>query len=58
MKVVKLGENLYEIRLPFWCWSYKMSLIRGLLEIQGYGKVVTAIRGFAGFGSSYVVVTS
>jgi len=60
MKVVKLGESLYEVRCSAWSWSLKRDLIRGLQEIQGYGKIVTVTGGFISktLSTCYVVVTS
>ena len=59
MKVVKLSENIYEVRLSFWCWSVKKGLIKGLQEIQSSGKTVNVvIRSVSSWVPSFVIVTS
>ena len=56
MRVVKLSENLYEIKLPFWYWTPKKPLIDGFKVIQGYGKVITCVI-HSGF-DTYIVLTN
>lgn len=56
MKIKKLGEDLYEVTLPFWAWSYAKALANALLEIQSRGKTVTAIRGFTRFIRPFYLV--
>lgn len=57
MRIVKLGENLFEVRLPFWYWTPKGHLGRALLEIQAYGKTITSIHYCSGWKTSYLVAT-
>ena len=58
MKIVKLGENLYEVKLPFWYWTSRKYLVSAILEIQGYGKSITSIRYGGNFPRvSYLIVT-
>jgi len=43
MKVEKLGENLYKVKLSFWSWSWSKGLAEALLNIQTQGKVITSV---------------
>lgn len=55
-KVKMLGDNLYQVSLPWWCCSNK-PLIAALLELQAKGKLVSYIQPLWGLGSTYLVGT-
>lgn len=59
MRVIQLGKNIFEIRLPFSFGKVKTHLVAGLLEIQdGYSKEIICIQKIVGaFVDSYLVVT-
>lgn len=45
MKVVKLGEDLYEVRFPWWkLGSNRRELCSAILELQAKGKIITYLR--------------
>lgn len=41
-EIKKLGEDLYEVSMPWW-YIGRERLISALLEIQGRGKIVTFV---------------
>lgn len=58
MKVVQLGKNIFEIRLPFFYGNARKHLVAGLTKIQDdYGKTILSICNVRGFSDSYLVIT-
>ena len=43
MKITKLGENLYEVKVSWKTWNLRKELAKALMQIQSEGKTVTAI---------------
>ena len=56
-KIVKLGEDLYEISMPWW-YVGSGRLVLALLEIQEFGKAVTFVsKALMRWGDEYLVCT-
>ena len=58
MELVKLGDDLYEVRLPTWYWSSKKILVQALLKLQGEGKVITDHSRLSGWHDCYLICTT
>lgn len=59
MRLEKLGDNLYELRQPFWSWGPRKLLTEAILKLQSEGKVVTFIKTFVGFPMDrFLIITA
>ena len=43
MKIEKLGDNLFKVRMGFWTWHWSKSLTKAITEIQSQGKNIATI---------------
>jgi len=59
MKIEKLGEDLYKVKLPLWSFHIRKDLANAILEIQSKGKIVTMVHGFTTLtsGPAFLVCT-
>lgn len=60
MKIEKLGENLFKVRLPVFYkgWYPTKELSKALLEVQNSGKVVTSVQRTAALPETFLVCTT
>ena len=57
-EIKKLGEDLYEVRVPWWYLGNKR-LISALLEIQEFGKTITFVsKVMWSWSDAYLVCTT
>lgn len=57
MKIEKLGDNLFKVKLSIWSWFPGKGLAKAILAIQGMGKTVTVVFNLPSFSYSYLVCT-
>lgn len=57
LKIRKWGDNLYELKIPFWTWSSKKILAGTILKLQNEGKIITCIYYFWA-GDRYLICTA
>ncbi len=58
MKIEKLGEDLYKVKLSPWSLHISRDLAAALLEIQDMEKVITALYYSPGIRNTYLVCTT
>jgi len=58
MELIKLGDNLYDLRVPFWTWSSRKILTKAILKLQEEGKIITAVQKCISWIDHYIICTT
>lgn len=57
MKIEKLGDNLFKVRLSIWSWLPGKGLAEAILAIQGMGKTVMVVFNLPSLSYRYLICT-